>query len=250
MKSFKRIMGICLTLVLLTGCVEFNQLAKKTAGGLAEIISGAVAGVVETSLKVVFLSVLDVQQSGAKLVAFEAETLSGKTFKGVALGATNALESGELSINGKAFSVQGEAVLLANGMTKKGNSPLVLIAVENDTQITDPSDSKTLKDTGTLDLIAESLAQGKDSPTVFRYIGETEKNIKLIGIGVSRANIPEKKQTSYMWRSSTEFRFEGSPIETAVGSLVKANAEIRASIALEQQTLESVIYALKINAQD
>lgn len=250
-RSFKVSLVLVLALAMLSGCNTLERTVKKLAGGLSEIISEAVDGVVQATIKIVFLGVLSTQEDGTQLVAFEGETASGKQFEGVALGATYNLASAEVGIKGKAFTVQGEPLLLANGVTTEGKFPLVMIATEVDTLIKQPSTGQTLSDQGTLELIAQTVNKGASSPTVFRYIGETEKNLNLLGIGVSQINVPSNVQAELLdWQSTGDLRLEGAVLKTDIGSILKANVEIRTSIQGETQTLKAVTYSVLLQGNN
>jgi hypothetical protein len=246
-KFFKTVLIVSILVFLFTSCNQLERVTKKLSGGLSEIISEAVDGIVQATIKVIFLGVLSTQEDGTQLIAFAGETASGKQFKGVALGAIKGLASAEVGIKGKAFTVQAESILLANGVTTEGKIPLVMIATELDTLIKQPSEGQTLSDKGRLDMIAQTVNKGEISPTVFRYIGETEKNLSLLGIGVSQLNLPASVQAELLeWQSAADLHIEGTVLKTEIGAILRANAEIRASIQGETQTLKAVTYSVLI----
>ncbi|MCA9837099.1 MAG: hypothetical protein KC422_09290 [Trueperaceae bacterium] len=247
MKYFKIIIITIVVVGLLTGCSKLERNAKKLVGGLSEIISEGVNGVIQATVKIIFLSVLSTQEDGTQALSFEAETPSGRAFKGIAVGATNALSSGEVAIKGRAFEVQGEPVLLANAINSEGSLPLVMIAVETDTLITQPSLGRSLSDVGTLELVAQSLNQGNNSPTIFRFIGETEKNLSLLGIGLTRLDLNAGTQGELLdWQASGDMRLEGSIIETSLGATLEAGAELRLTAGEKTQVVNAQLYSFVV----
>lgn len=246
MRAKKSVLLFLFLVTFLSGCNQLERTVKKLAGGLSEIISEAVDGVVQATVKIIFLSVLSTQEDGTQVLSFEAETPSGRAFKGIAVGATNALSSGEVAIKGRAFEVQGEPVLLANAINSEGSLPLVMIAVETDTLITQPSLGRSLSDVGTLELVAQSLNQGNNSPTVFRFIGETEKNLTLFGIGLTRLDLDATQPELIDWQGAGEFRFEGSIIRTGVGATFEADTELLLNRAGKQIAVQAKTFSLLV----
>jgi len=236
---------LVLSLIFNVSCNQFERVTKKFAGGLSELISEAVDGVVQATIKIIFLGVLDTQEDGTQVLSFEAETASGRAFKGVALGSSNALSSGEVALKGKAFEIQGEPVLLANAVASDGRIPLVMIAVETDTLITQPSLGRPLSDMGMLELTGQTLNQGSNSPTVFRYIGETEKNLTLLGIGQTRLDLNAGTLGELLeWQSSGDFRLQGNIIETSVGSTLEADLQLRTMIGNEPFVIDAISFSV------
>jgi len=251
MNPLKLLTLLLLVLLLLPSCNQLERVTKKLAGGLSEIISEAVDGVVQATIKIIFLTVLDSQEDGTQLLSFEAETPSGRAFKGVALGASSALNSAEVRIKGKAFQVQGEAVLLANAFNSEENLPLVMIAVETETLITQPALGRSLSDTGTIELVAQSLNKGNNSATLFRYIGETEKNLTLLGIGLSSFKFGDTTQGELLdWQAEGDLRIEGSVIRTSLGATLEADTELLLNRAGEAIILQAKTLSVVVQAAD
>ena len=233
MKPTRLLLILVIVIGLLTGCNQLTKATKKLGGGLSELLGRAVGGFVEATVKMVFMGLLSTEQAGPQLLSFEGETPSERTFKGVALGAVRDLQNGDVQIRGRGVDVRGDKLLLANGLTPSA-LPLVMIAVENDSTLRQPGNQALLQGTLTLDFAADSLRREDSTPTVFRYIGETEKNLKLVGIGhmmlPSAVFEPNDNSTRLRWQGSGELRFEGRVIGSGIGQLVQAQMTLRTTL--------------------